>query len=43
LESGREPTTIHAVMPHSRDELAAILEGIDTAVVVVDRDWRVTY
>lgn len=43
MESGREPTTIHAVMPHSRDELAAILEGIDTAVVVVDRDWRVTY
>jgi PAS domain S-box-containing protein len=27
----------------TRDELAAILEGIDTAVVVVDRDWRLTY
>jgi PAS domain S-box-containing protein len=30
-------------MQHSRDELAAILEGIDIAVVVVDRDWRFTY
>ena len=27
----------------TREELAAILEGIDTAVVVVDRDWRFTY
>jgi PAS domain-containing protein len=27
----------------TREELAAILEGIDTAVVVVDREWRFTY
>src|SRR5207302_1018266 len=31
------------MMEHTRDELGAILEGIDTAVVAVDRDWRFTY
>jgi PAS domain S-box-containing protein len=31
------------MMERTRDELAAILEGIDTAVVVVDRAWRFTY
>ena len=31
------------MMEQTREDLAAILEGIDTAVVVVDRDWRFTY